>query len=148
MQMTGLPPRRTRAEPVPGPLPAYHQSAHTSTPTMAGWLWLNPCLPSGSPGDRRPPGAATEMVRRPTVGDRGNEPATIYEIRVRGLLDPQWSSWFDGLAVEDAGQDETVIVGPVADQAALHGLLTRVRDLGLPLLAVRVMDGPRADGAQ
>jgi hypothetical protein len=88
------------------------------------------------------------MVRRPTVGDRGNEPATIYEIRVRGLLDPQWSSWFDGLAVEDAGQDETVIVGPVADQAALHGLLTRVRDLGLPLLAVRVMDGPGADGAQ
>ena len=61
---------------------------------------------------------------------------------MRGLLDPQWSSWFDGHRVEDAGRNETVIVGPVADQAALHGLLTRVRDLGLPLLSVRVIDEP------
>ena len=76
------------------------------------------------------------------MDDRPNKPATIYEIRVHGLLDPQWSSWFDGLRVEDAGRDETVIVGPVADQAALHGLLTRVRDLGLPLLSVRVVDEP------
>jgi hypothetical protein len=76
------------------------------------------------------------------VDDRPNRPATIYEIRVRGVLDRQWSSWFDGLRVEDAGRDETVIVGPVADQAALHGLLTRVRDLGLPLLSVRVIDEP------
>jgi len=76
------------------------------------------------------------------VDDRRDERVTIYEIRVRGLLDPQWSSWFDGLRVEDAGPDETVIVGPVSDQAALHGLLTRVRDVGLPLLSVRVLDEP------
>lgn len=76
------------------------------------------------------------------MDDRPTGPATIYEIRVRGLLDPQWSSWFDGLRVEDAGRDETVIVGPVADQAALHGLLTRVRDLALPLLSVRVIEEP------
>ena len=76
------------------------------------------------------------------MDDRPDGSATIYEIRVRGLLDPQWSSWFDGLRVEDAGPDETVIVGPVPDQAALHGLLTRVRDLGLPLLSVRVLDEP------
>jgi hypothetical protein len=67
---------------------------------------------------------------------------TIYEIRVRGLLDPQWSCWFDGLGIEQAGPDDTVIVGPVADQSALHGLLARVRDLGLPLLSVRVIDEP------
>ena len=76
------------------------------------------------------------------MDDRPRRPATTYEIRLRGELDPQWSSWFDGLRVEDGGRDETVIVGPVADQAALHGLLTRVRDLGLPLLSVRVIDEP------
>jgi hypothetical protein len=80
-------------------------------------------------------------AERSTVDDRPNGPA-IYEIRVPGLLDPQWSSWFDGLRVEDAGRHETVIVGPVADQSALHGLLTRVRDLGLPLLSVRMIDEP------
>jgi hypothetical protein len=76
------------------------------------------------------------------MADRPNEPATIYEIRVRGVLDPLWSSWFDGLRVEETGPDETVIVGPVVDQAALHGLLIRIRDLGLPLLSVRVVDEP------
>ena len=59
---------------------------------------------------------------------------------MRGELDPQWSSWFDGLRVECAGPGETVIVGPVADQAALHGVLARVRDLGMPLLSVRVVE--------
>ena len=74
--------------------------------------------------------------------DRPNHPDPIYEIRIRGELDPQWSSWFDGLHVECAPPGDTVIVGPVADQAALHGLLTRVRDLGLPLLSVRVIEDP------
>lgn len=74
------------------------------------------------------------------MGDRTDRPATIYEIRVRGVLDPKWSSWFDGLRVAEAERGETVIVGPLVDQAALHGLLTRVRDLGLPLLSVRVIE--------
>jgi hypothetical protein len=74
------------------------------------------------------------------MDERTNRPAKIYEIRVRGVLDPQWSSWFDGLRVEDAGQGESVIVGPVIDQAALHGLLTRIRDLGLPLVSMRVIE--------
>jgi hypothetical protein len=74
------------------------------------------------------------------MDERTNRPAKIYEIRVRGVLDPQWSSWFDGLRVEDAGQGESVIVGPVVDQAALHGLLTRIRDLGLPLVSMRVIE--------
>lgn len=66
--------------------------------------------------------------------------ATVYEIRVRGELAPHWSPWFDGLSVRGDGPDETVITGPIADQAALYGLLAKVRDLGLPLLAVRVLD--------
>jgi hypothetical protein len=61
-----------------------------------------------------------------------------YEILVAGVLDAHWSAWFDGLQVSgDAEAGTTTIAGPVTDQAALHGLLTKVRDLGLPLLAVR-----------
>jgi hypothetical protein len=63
----------------------------------------------------------------------------VYEIRVQGELAPRWSCWFAGLAVETS-DGETVIVGPVDDQAALHGLLARIRDLGLPLLGLRVID--------
>jgi hypothetical protein len=61
-----------------------------------------------------------------------------YEIRVEGVLEPRWSTWFDGLCVNsDASGQTTTISGPVTDQAALHGLLGKVRDLGLPLIAVR-----------
>ena len=63
----------------------------------------------------------------------------VYEIRVQGELAPRWACWFAGLAVQTS-DGETVIVGPVDDQAALHGVLARIRDLGLPLLAVRVVD--------
>ena len=58
------------------------------------------------------------------------------EIRVRGQLDGSWSAWFDGLAVADGADGEAVLAGELADQAALHGVLIKVRDLGLPLLAV------------
>ena len=71
----------------------------------------------------------------------GRVDARVYEIRVQGELTPRWSDWFAGLSVESDG-GETLIVGPVDDQAALHGLLARIRDLGLPLLAVRVVDEP------
>jgi hypothetical protein len=61
-----------------------------------------------------------------------------YEILVEGVLDVRWSAWFDGLQVSgDADTGTTTIAGPVTDQAALHGLLAKVRDLGLPLLEVR-----------
>ena len=65
-----------------------------------------------------------------------NKPA-LYEIRVKGNLDPQWADWFDGFALTSQANDETLLVGLVADQPALHGLLARIRDLGLPLLAVQ-----------
>jgi hypothetical protein len=66
---------------------------------------------------------------------RPQEPAR-YAIRVAGLLDQRWASWFDGLTVTQHSDGSTVLDGPVVDQAALHGLLQRIRDLGLPLLSV------------
>ena len=59
-----------------------------------------------------------------------------YEIRVQGHLDQRWSEWFDGLAISYDVDDNTVLRGPLTDEAALHGVLIKVRDLTLPLLAV------------
>ena len=59
-----------------------------------------------------------------------------YEIRVRGHLDQYWSEWFDGLTITYDVDDNTVLCGPLTDEAALHGVLIKVRDLTLPLLAV------------
>jgi hypothetical protein len=64
-----------------------------------------------------------------------------YEIRVAGVLDSRWAVWFDGLQVRGEGQ-ETVIFGLLPDQPALHGLLAKVRDLGLTLISVRRLDPP------
>lgn len=61
---------------------------------------------------------------------------TCYEIRVAGHLPPQWADWFEGLTITLEENGETLLSGPVADQAALHGLLKKVRDLGLPLVLV------------
>lgn len=60
-----------------------------------------------------------------------------YELRVVGHLDSKWSNWFDGLSVTLDNDGSTVLSGPVIDQAALHGLLTKIRDLGMPLLLVK-----------
>jgi hypothetical protein len=66
-----------------------------------------------------------------------------YEIRVAGILDDRWAAWFNGLQI--SGQDEeTVIRGLLADQPALHGLLTKVRDLGLCLISVHRLDTGQA----
>jgi hypothetical protein len=65
-----------------------------------------------------------------------------YEIRVKGVLDSGWAAWFDGLQVVGEGE-ETVICGLLADQPALHGLLAKVRDLGLCLISVRRLDTTR-----
>jgi hypothetical protein len=59
-----------------------------------------------------------------------------YEIRVQGHLDQRWSEWFDGLTISYDADDNTVLCGPIVDEAALHGVLIKVRDLALPLLAV------------
>jgi hypothetical protein len=59
-----------------------------------------------------------------------------YEIRVRGELDSHWSAWFEGLTLTSLGNGETLMAGPIQDQAALHGILAKIRDLGLPLVSV------------
>lgn len=64
----------------------------------------------------------------------------VYRIRVEGNLDRKWSDWFDGFTIVPQPDDETFLTGPVADQAALHGLLAKIRDLGLPLLCVQRLD--------
>ena len=85
---------------------------------------------------------------------RLDQPAT-YAIKVQGRLDAGWSAWFVGLAVSVAGGGSapaiTTLTGPVIDQVALHGLLARIRDLGLPLLSVQCLDesaGPAVDTAR
>jgi hypothetical protein len=80
-------------------------------------------------------------MSRPLEGTAPAEPAR-YELRVQGVLEPRWSAWFEGLQVTSDGR-ETIIAGPVTDQAALHGLLAKVRDLGLELLSVRRLDQVR-----
>ena len=62
--------------------------------------------------------------------------ATVYRVRVKGHLSDDWSTWFDDLSITKLENGDTLISGPIEDQAALYGLLTKVRDLGLSLLAV------------
>ena len=81
-------------------------------------------------------------MSRPPAGAGPAEPAR-YELRVQGVLDDRWSAWFEGLRIASDQAGQTTITGPVADQAALHGLLTKIRDLGLPLLSVRRIDKDR-----
>lgn len=60
----------------------------------------------------------------------------IYQIRLKGHLGPQWADWFDGLTITLEENGDTLLTGPIPDQAALHGLFKKVRNLGLPLLSV------------
>ena len=69
----------------------------------------------------------------------------LYEIRLKGHLDDKWAEWFEGLTITRADNGETILRGPVVDQAALHGLLRKVRDLGLPLLSVTHIEPKQAN---
>ena len=60
----------------------------------------------------------------------------VYQIRIKGHLGHQWTDWFEGLTITLEANGDTLLTGPVIDQAALHGLLKKVRDLGMPLLSV------------
>jgi hypothetical protein len=76
-----------------------------------------------------------------THASAGQHPETgRYDIRIKGHLDTRWATWFDGLTLTPDSDGTTVIHGQVADQAALHGLLQKVRDLGLPLVSVTQLD--------
>jgi hypothetical protein len=70
----------------------------------------------------------------------GPHGAGRYEIRLKGHLNGRWAAWFDGLSLTKVSDGTTVISGRVVDQAALHGLLEKVRDLGLPLVSVTQVD--------
>ena len=69
----------------------------------------------------------------------------VYQIRVKGHLDSQWTDWFEGLTITLEENGDTLLTGPVIDQAALHGLLKKVRDLGLPLVSVSPVEPGQAD---
>ena len=72
--------------------------------------------------------------------------AGLYEIRLKGHLDDKWAAWFDGLTITREDTGETLVRGSVVDQAALHGVLRQVRDLGLPLLSVIQVERKQANG--
>ena len=74
--------------------------------------------------------------------DGGNQP-DVYKIRIQGQLDEMWSEWFEGLTVSWDDEGNTLLTGPVVDQSALHGLLRRVRDLGIPLISVERLNQPQ-----
>ena len=69
----------------------------------------------------------------------------VYQIRLQGHLGPQWTDWFGGLTLTLEVNGDTLLTGPVVDQAALHGLLRKVRDLGMPLLSVIRLKPSQAD---
>ena len=79
-----------------------------------------------------------------TDGREFDEYAT-YQIRVKGKLDQKWAARFDGFIITSLANDETRLTGLVADQSALHGILARIRDLGLPLLLVKREKKPRVN---
>jgi hypothetical protein len=75
------------------------------------------------------------------MSNNGNEKtypgeSMVYQIRIKGHLDRRWTDWFEGLTITLEDNGATLLSGPVADQAALHSLLRKVRDLGMPLLSV------------
>jgi hypothetical protein len=72
--------------------------------------------------------------------NRGSDRPDIYQIILQGHLSRQWSDWFDGFTITLDERGQTILVGPVADQAALHGLLKKIRNLGIPLISIRRLD--------
>ncbi len=68
----------------------------------------------------------------------------VYQIRIRGHLDPQWSEWYDRLTMTHEADGTTLLAGPVRDQAELHGLLAKVRDLNLTLISLSQAESPQA----
>ncbi|MDQ3654850.1 MAG: hypothetical protein M3457_07210 [Chloroflexota bacterium] len=77
--------------------------------------------------------------------DANPGPPGIYQIRVKGHLGGQWSAWFEPMTIRGETNGETTVTGPVTDQSALHGLLKKVRDLGLPLLSVMRIQPDQSD---
>ena len=79
------------------------------------------------------------------ISAEGSYEPGLYEIRIKGHLDDRWADWFEGLTITLEDNGDTLLTGPVVDQAALHGLLRKVRDLGMPLLSVIHLKPGQAD---
>ena len=75
------------------------------------------------------------MSDKPRSDEKRNQ-APSYEIRLKGHLDSQWTDWFEGLTITMEADGTTLLTGPVVDQASLHGLLKKIRDLGMPLVSI------------
>ena len=91
----------------------------------------------------------TGHKRRGTV-NRNPRDATqpkVYQIRIKGHLGPQWKEWFGGVTITLEDNGDTLLSGPVVDQAALHSLLKKVRDLGMPLISVSPVDADNTDAS-
>jgi hypothetical protein len=87
-------------------------------------------------GHTRKEGVVPDIVNSGADADQ----PTLYEIRIKGQLDHQWTDWFGGLAITLQPNGDTLLSGPIVDQAALHGVLRKVRDLGMPLLSITPRD--------
>ena len=82
---------------------------------------------------------------QPKKNDSTSSNNQVYEIRLKGHLEARWVRWFDGLAIRLEEDGDTLLTGPVVDQAALHGILKKVRDLGMPLVSVSAVERGGAD---
>jgi hypothetical protein len=108
-----------------------HFRGYTIIPLCRYAVYIKHVAPTGMSGHKRYRGMSNE--HNPAM-----EPSHIpvYQIRIKGHLGPDWADWFDGLAITLQDNGETLLSGPVVDQAALHGLLRKVRDLGMVLISV------------
>jgi hypothetical protein len=100
-------------------------------------LYIEQVAQTGMTGHNRYELMPNELEPKPAPGQ-----PMVYQIRLRGHLGRQWIDWFEGLTITLEDNGDTLLTGPVVDQAALHGLLKKVRDLGMPLVSVN----PRAHG--
>jgi hypothetical protein len=75
-----------------------------------------------------------------SASERKSDPPMVYQIRIKGHLSGQWNDWFEGLTITLEKDGTILLTGPVIDQAALHGLLKKVRDLSMPLLSVNLIN--------
>ena len=85
-------------------------------------------------------------MRETDVATEDHREPGRYEIRIKGHLDTRWANWFEGLSFTHANDGTTILAGSVVDQAALHGMLRKVRDLGLPLVSVMRVEPKPANG--
>jgi hypothetical protein len=99
-------------------------------------------LPRHDDGQPPPPSSAEKGTTTPPV--RWGSP--VYQIRLRGQVHPRWSAWLNHLTITLDEQGDTLLTGLIVDQSALHGILTRIRDLGLPLISVMEIDSAEPRG--